>query len=74
LRKVKIHVKIYPDTNEIHILEVSESKASLLLEYLKSILALKGHYVLVKNNKILSEDEEIKDGDEIIVIPIVNGG
>lgn len=74
MRKVKIHVKIYPDTNEIHILEVSESKASLLLEYLKSILALKGHYVLVKNNKILSEDEEIKDGDEIIVIPIVNGG
>jgi len=74
LRKVKIRVKIYPDTSEIHILEVSESKASLLLEYLKSILALKGHYVLVKNNKILSEDEEIKDGDEIIVIPIVNGG
>lgn len=74
MRKVRIRVKIYPDTSEIHILEVSESKASLLLEYLKSILALKGHYVLVKNNKILSENEEIKDGDEIIVIPIVNGG
>jgi molybdopterin converting factor small subunit len=71
---VRIRVKIYPDTSEIHILEASESKASLLLEYLKSILALKGHYVLVKNNKILSENEEIKDGDEIIVIPIVNGG
>ncbi|MGC8975661.1 MAG: MoaD/ThiS family protein [Thermoprotei archaeon] len=45
-----------------------------VLEVLKASLRLQGQYAVVKNSRILSDNEYISDQDEIVLVPIVEGG
>ncbi len=31
-------------------------------------------YVIIKNKRIVGEWEEVKDSDELVIIPVVSGG
>lgn len=69
-----IKVKIYPDLENVVTVEVSTTVVKDVLEVLKDSLNLQGQYALVKNGRILSSDESICSNDEIVLIPIVEGG
>ncbi|MEM3863983.1 MAG: MoaD/ThiS family protein [Metallosphaera sp.] len=69
-----IKVKVYPDLESTVIVEVNIRVAKEALEALKDLLKLKGQYAIVKNGRILSNDEDISDNDEITLVPIVEGG
>jgi sulfur carrier protein len=43
-------------------------------EILGSLGLLSNEYVVAKNGKIVTEDEEVGDGDEIVLYPVVSGG
>lgn len=69
-----IKVKIYPDLENAVTIEVSTTVVEDLLEFLKDSLNLRGQYALVKNGRILSSDESVGSGDEVVLIPVVEGG
>jgi len=69
-----IKVKVYPDLKNTVIVEVNTRVVKEALEALKDLLKLKGQYAIVKNGRILSNDEYISDDDEIMLVPIVEGG
>lgn len=69
-----VKVKIYPDLENTIIAEVNTALVKEVLEVLKASLRLQGQYAIVKNNKILSNDEFINNQDEILLIPIVESG
>ncbi|MEO3992811.1 MAG: MoaD/ThiS family protein [Desulfurococcaceae archaeon TW002] len=69
-----IKVKIYPDFENVVTVEVSTTVVKDVLELLKDTLNLRGQYALVKNDRILSSEENVSNGDEILLIPVVEGG
>ncbi|MFN3268277.1 MAG: MoaD/ThiS family protein [Zestosphaera sp.] len=69
-----IKVKIYPDLENAMTVEVSTTVVKDILEFLKDSLNLRGQYALVKNSRILSSDESVSSGDEVVLIPVVEGG
>ena len=69
-----IKVKIYPDLKNIIVTEVNTMLVKEVLEVLKASLRLQGQYAVVKNGRILSDNEYISDQDEIVLVPIVEGG
>ena len=69
-----IKVKVYPDLKNIIVTEVNTMLVKEVLEVLKASLRLQGQYAVVKNGRILSDNEYISDQDEIVLVPIVEGG
>lgn len=69
-----IKVKIYPDFENTIVTEIDTALVKEVLEVLKASLRLQGQYAIVKNGKILSNDEYISNQDEIMLVPIVEGG
>ncbi len=43
-------------------------------ELLKKLGLLVEEYVVVKNNQVVTEDDIVRDGDEIVLYPVVSGG
>ena len=43
-------------------------------ELLKKLGLLVEEYVVVKNNQVVTEDDIVCDGDEIVLYPVVSGG
>ncbi|WFO76072.1 MoaD/ThiS family protein [Desulfurococcaceae archaeon MEX13E-LK6-19] len=41
---------------------------------LKKLGLLVEEYVVVKNNQVVTEDDIVRDGDEIVLYPVVSGG
>jgi sulfur carrier protein ThiS len=69
-----IKVRVYPDLENVVIVEVNTLVVKEVLEVLKELLRLQGQYAIVKNGRILSNDEHISDDDDITLIQVVEGG
>lgn len=52
-------------------IEESRIKAG---DILKRIGLLSEEYIIVKNGKVITPDDEVVDGEEIILYPVVSGG
>ncbi|NOZ89564.1 MAG: MoaD/ThiS family protein, partial [Crenarchaeota archaeon] len=35
---------------------------------------LSGEYVVARGGRVVAEDEEVSDGDELLLYPVVSGG
>lgn len=69
-----IKVRIYPNLENAVVVEVNTTVVKEVLETLKDLLNLRGQYAIVKNGRILGNDEYISKDDEIMLVPIVEGG
>jgi len=69
-----IEVRVYPDLENVVTVEVNTLVVKEVLEVLKELLRLQGQYAIVKNGRILSNDEYISDDDDITLIQVVEGG
>lgn len=69
-----IKIRVYPDIENTITVEVGTTVVKEVLKILKDLLNLQGHYAVVKNGRILSDDEHLRDCDEIMLVPIVEGG
>jgi sulfur carrier protein ThiS len=69
-----IKVRVYPDLENVVTVEVNTLVVKEVLEVLKELLRLQGQYAIVKNGRILSNDEYISDDDDITLIQVVEGG
>ncbi len=69
-----IKVRVYPDLENVVTVEVNTLVVKEVLEVLKDLLSLQGQYAIVKNGRILSNDEYISDDDDITLIQVVEGG
>jgi sulfur carrier protein ThiS len=69
-----IEVRVYPDLENVVTVEVNTLVVKEVLEVLKDLLRLQGQYAIVKNGRILSNDEYISDDDDITLIQVVEGG
>jgi len=69
-----IKVRVYPDLENVVTVEVNTLVVKEVLEVLKDLLRLQGQYAIVKNGRILSNDEHISDDDDITLIQVVEGG
>ncbi len=67
---MKIKVYIEREDKEMEI-EFNGKTVKDLLEYLK---LPSSEFVVMKNGEIVTEDEELKDGDYIKIIDVVSGG
>ena len=52
-------------------IEVDRAK---IRDVLSKIGLLSEEYIVVKNGKVVTPDDEVVDGDEIILYPVVSGG
>jgi sulfur carrier protein ThiS len=69
-----IKVRVYPDLENVVTVEVNTLVVKEVLEVLKDLLRLQGQYAIVKNGRILSNEEYISDDDYITLIQVVEGG
>ncbi len=66
-----IRVTIIGPVKSVKEVEGSKMKVS---ELLKKLGLLSSEYVVLKNNVIVSEDDIVNEGDNIIVYPVKSGG
>ena len=66
-----IRVSIIGPIKSVKEVEGSKMKVS---ELLKKLGLLSSEYVVLKNNVIVSEDDIVNEGDNIIVYPVKSGG
>ncbi len=45
-----------------------------VLDVLRALNLPSDEYVVTRGGKILTEDEEVKEGDVLVVVPVVSGG
>ncbi len=69
-----IKVRVYPDLENVMVVEVNTLVVKEVLEVLKDLLRLQGQYAIVKSGRILSNDEYISNDDDITLIQVVEGG
>ncbi|NPA99730.1 MAG: MoaD/ThiS family protein [Crenarchaeota archaeon] len=67
----RVKVKIV-DTDQEWIIEVSNPTS--IREVLERIGLSPEEYVVSRNGEVVSEDEQVSDGDTIILYPVVSGG
>jgi len=65
-----VKVKVLGDGE--HTVEYREGMK--IVDVLKSLGLLVDEYVVSKNGRVVAEDEEVRDGDEIVLYPVVSGG
>ena len=66
-----IRVVIVGPEKIVHEINVSEIRVS---ELLTKLGLLSSEYVVLRNNMVVSEDDVIHDGDEVVVYPVKSGG
>ncbi len=67
----KVKVKII-DTEQEWIVEISAPTS--IKDILEKIGLSPEEYIVSKNGEVVPEDEEVSDGDTIILYPVVSGG
>ncbi len=45
-----------------------------VFDVLKELGLLAGEYVVAKGGRVVAEDEEVGDGEELLLYPVVSGG
>lgn len=45
-----------------------------VIDVLKAMGLLSNEYVVVRNGRVVAEDEVLEDGDELVLFPVVSGG
>ncbi len=45
-----------------------------VIDVLRELGLLSNEYVVSRNGRVVAEDEEVSDGDELVLYPVVSGG
>ncbi len=45
-----------------------------VLDVLRALNLPSDEYVVTRGGKILTEDEEVREGDVLVVVPVISGG
>ncbi|RLG83953.1 MAG: thiamine biosynthesis protein ThiS [Thermoprotei archaeon] len=64
-------IKVRSLNGKIYTLDQNRVKVK---ELFKILGLLSEEYIVVKNGRILTEEDEIVDGDEVVLYPVVSGG
>ncbi len=51
-----------------------EMSGKTVADLLKTLGYASDEYVVTREGKILTEDDEIKEGDSLILVPVISGG
>lgn len=70
MTEVKVIVSILGEGEE----EYSFTSGDRILDLLEELDQNPETLVVRRNDKIVPEEEELEDGDEIVIIPVVSGG
>lgn len=70
MTEVKVIVSILGEGEE----EYSFTSGDRILDLLEELDQNPETLVVKRNDKIVPEEEELEDGDEIVIIPVVSGG
>ena len=54
--------------------EVAYREGMRVVDVLRELGLLENEYVVVRRGKVVAEDEELADGDELVLYPVVSGG
>ncbi len=54
--------------------EVTYREGIRVIDVLRELGLLENEYVVVRRGKVVAEDEELADGDELVLYPVVSGG
>ena len=54
--------------------EVAYREGIRVIDVLRELGLLENEYVVVRRGKVVAEDEELADGDELVLYPVVSGG
>lgn len=54
--------------------EVAYREGLRVVDVLRELGLLENEYVVVRRGKVVAEDEELADGDELVLYPVVSGG
>ena len=65
-----IKVRILGDSDK----EVAYREGIRVRDVLRELGLLENEYVVVRRGKVVAEDEELSDGDELVLYPVVSGG
>jgi len=68
---VKVKVRVVGKDPEVIELSGYERKVS---ELLRELGLLSEEYIVMRDGKVLTEDDEVVDGDEVVLVPVVSGG
>jgi sulfur carrier protein len=68
MKKIKVFIERYNTENEI------EFNGKNVKELLDMLNLPSSRFIVVKNGEIITEDEEINDGDYIKILDSVSGG
>jgi len=67
---LKVKIKILGDGEKV----VDVGEDATVSEALHKAGLLVTEYVVMRRGKVIAEDEELADGDELILYPVVSGG
>jgi sulfur carrier protein len=67
---MKVKIKILGDGEKI----VDVKYGATVADALHAAGLLASEYVVTRNGKVITEDEEVADGDELVLYPVVSGG
>ncbi len=51
-----------------------EMSGKTVADLLKTLGYASDEYVVTREGKILTEDDEIKEGDSLVLVPVISGG
>ena len=68
---MKVKVRVVGKDPEV--IELSGYKRKIS-ELLRELGLLGEEYIVMRGGKVLTEEDEVVDGDEVVLVPVVSGG
>ena len=68
---MRVKVRVVGRDHEVIELSGNEVKVSDLL---RKLGLLSEEYIVMRGGKVLTEEDEVVDGDEVVLVPVVSGG
>ncbi len=68
---MRVKVRVVGRDPEVIELKGDKMKVSDLL---RELGLLSEEYIVMRSGKVLTEEDEVVDGDEVVLIPVVSGG
>lgn len=65
---IKVRIANNPRVKEINVEKIK------VKELLSMLGLLSEEYIVVKGNEVITDEDEVVDGDEIVLYPVVSGG
>jgi len=69
IKAMRVHVRILG--GEERTVEIEGNRVA---DVLKALQLRAGDYVVTRGGRILPEDAEVREGDTLVIVPVVSGG